>query len=79
MLVPCKKLSLKEKWEETVDGYFCPQLADYEAGLLAKFQEYGCEIIELADHDAWVAAVDPVWAEYGAGLEDMIARVQAIG
>ena len=70
---------LKEKWEETVDGYFCPQLADYEAGLLAKFQEYGCEIIELADHADWVAAVDPVWAEYGAGLEDMIAKVQALG
>ena len=70
---------LKEKWEETVDGYFCPQLADYEAGLLAKFKDYGCEIIELADHADWVKAVDPVWAEYGAGLEDLIAQVQALG
>ena len=70
---------LKDKWVETVDGFFCPQLADYEAGLLEKFQEAGCEIIELSDYDKWVEAVDPVWAEYGAGLEDMIARVQAIG
>ena len=70
---------LKEKWEETVDGYFCPQLADYEAGLLAKFKDYGCEIIELADPADWVKAADPVWAEYGAGLEDLIAQVQALG
>ena len=70
---------LKEKWTETVEGYFKPQLADYEAGLLKKFEEAGCEIIELPDHDKWVEAVDSVWAEYGAGLEDMIAKVQAIG
>ena len=32
---------------------------------------------ELTDYDKWVEAVQPVWAEFGAGLEDMIATVQA--
>lgn len=70
---------LKEKWTETVEDYFKPQLEDYENGLIQKFEEAGCEIITLPDYDKWVEAVAPVWEEYGAGLEDMIAKVQALG
>lgn len=70
---------LKEKWIETLENFFKPQLADYEAGLVEKFEAANCEVITLSDHEKWVEAVAPVWAEYGAGLEDMIAKVQAIG
>lgn len=71
------KAILKEMWNKTVDEWFVPQLSDYEAGLLKKFEENGMTIHELTDYDKWVEAVQPVWAEYGAGLEDMIAAIQA--
>ena len=71
------KAILKEMWNKTVDEWFVPQLSDYEAGLLKKFEEKGMTIHELTDYDKWVEAVQPVWAEYGAGLEDMIAAIQA--
>lgn len=71
------KAILKEMWNKTVDEWFVPQLSDYEAGLLKKFEENGMTIHELTDYDKWVEAVQPVWAEFGAGLEDMIATVQA--
>ena len=76
-LTPDTQALLKEKWEETVEEFYKPQLADYESGLLASFQEKGMTIHEITDYDKWVEAVAPVWAEYGAGLEDMIAVVQA--
>lgn len=68
---------LKEKWTETVEEFYKPQLADYEKGLLEKFQEKGMTINEITDYEKWVEAVEPVWAQYGAGLEDLIAAVQA--
>ena len=69
---------LKETWMECVNDYFIPQLAEYEAGLLKKFAESGVTVIEsLADYDKWVEAVVPVWAKYGAGMEDLIAKAQA--
>jgi len=64
-------------WEKTVNEFFVPQLSDYEAGLIKKFEEHGMTVNELTDYDKWVEAVQPVWAEFGAGLEDMIATVQA--
>ena len=68
---------LKEKWTETVEEFYRPQHADYEAGLLEKFQEKGMSVHEITDYEKWVEAVKPVWAEFGAGLEDLIAEVQA--
>lgn len=68
---------MHEKWEESVEEFFKPQLVEYEAGLLEKFKGAGMEVYELTDYDKWVEAVAPVWAEYGAGLEDLIAAVQA--
>lgn len=68
---------MKESWMQTVEEYFKPQLADYEDGLLKKFEDTGVEIIEIQDHDKWVEAVKPVWDEYGKGLEELIAKVQA--
>ena len=29
---------------------------------------------EITDYEKWVEAVEPVWAEFGAGLEDLIAE-----
>lgn len=69
---------LKETWKETVEEYFKPQLADYEAGLIEKFENAGVEVVEITDYDKWVEAVQPIWDEYGAGLEDMIAEIQAL-
>lgn len=68
---------LHDKWIETVEEYFRPQLADYEAGLLEKFQEHGMTIHEITDREKWIEAVQPVWEEYGAGLEDLITAVQS--
>lgn len=68
---------MKESWMQTVEEYFKPQLADYEDGLLKKFEDTGVEIIEIQDHDKWVEAVKPVWDEYGKGLEELIVKVQA--
>lgn len=69
---------MKEIWMQTVEEFYKPQLADYEAGLLKKFENAGVEVIEITDHDKWAAAVKPVWDEYGKGLEELIAKVQAI-
>ena len=69
---------LKTTWVETVEEYFKPALADYEAGLLEKFKEAGVEVVELTDYDKWVEAVEPVWDEYGAGMEDTISAIQAL-
>ena len=76
-LTPDTQAVLKEMWEKTVNEFFVPQLSDYEAGLIKKFEEHGMTVNELTDYDKWVEAVQPVWAEFGAGLEDMIATVQA--
>lgn len=69
---------LKSSWVQTVEEYFKPALADYEAGLLEKFKEAGTEVVELTDYDKWVEACAPVWEEYGAGMEDLIAKVQEL-
>lgn len=72
------KTLLKETWDETINEYFLPQLAEYEEGLIAKFEAAGVTVIrQLEDYDKWVEAVQPVWAEYGAGLEDIVAKIQA--
>lgn len=68
---------MKEIWMQTVEEFYRPQLADYEAGLLKKFEDSGVEIIEITDHDKWTEAVQPVWEEYGKGLEELITKVQA--
>lgn len=69
---------MKETWMQTVEEFYRPQLADYEAGLLKKFEDAGVEVIELSDYDKWVEAVQPVWNEYGKDIEDLIAKVQAL-
>lgn len=69
---------MKETWMQTVEEFYKPQLVDYEAELLEKFREAGVEIITLTDYDKWVEAVQPIWNEYGKGMEDLIAEVQAL-
>ncbi len=72
------KVLLKETRIASVEEFFKPQLAEYEAGLLEKFKEAGIEVVEINDYDKWVEAVQPVWNEYGAGMEDLIGKVQAL-
>lgn len=74
---PTRKI-MKELWTETVEDFYKPQLSDYEAGLIKKFEDSGVEIIQITDHDKWAEAVKPVWSEYGKGMEDLIAKVQTI-
>lgn len=69
---------MKETWMESVEEFYKPQLAEYENGLLEKFKESGVEIVEIEDYDKWVEAVQPVWSEYGAGLEDLVSKVQTL-
>lgn len=72
------KALLKETWMECVNEFFIPQLATYEAGLLEKFAASGVTIVEsLPDYDKWVEACAPVWAKYGAGMEELIAKAQS--
>ena len=72
------KALLKETWMECVNEFFIPQLETYEAGLLEKFAATGVTIIEtLPDYEKWVEACAPVWAKYGAGMEDLIAKAQS--
>lgn len=69
---------MKAKWIEAVESFFKPALSDYEAGLLEKFAGEGVEIHEVTDYDKWIEAVKPVWAEFGAGVEDLIEAVQKL-
>ena len=72
------KALLKETWMECVNEFFIPQLETYEAGLLEKFAASGVTIVEsLPDYDKWVEACAPVWAKYGAGMEELIAKAQS--
>ncbi len=55
-----------------------PEIEGYQNEMITTLKDAGLEIIELNDHDAWVNAMAPVYAEYGAGIEDLIARVEAV-
>ncbi len=70
---------LNATWKETVEEFFEPIFTDYEKELLTTFQEKGVTVIEqLEDLDKWVEAVAPVWKEYGADVQDLIDRVEAL-
>lgn len=69
---------LRDTWMETLETFYKPQLAEYEAGLLDKFKNAGMEVVEITDYDKWVEAVKPVWDKYGSGVEDLIEQVQAL-
>ncbi|MDR2390909.1 MAG: TRAP transporter substrate-binding protein [Planctomycetota bacterium] len=47
---------------------------DVEARELAKSR--GVEITELSDKQAWLDAVKPLFAKFGSGYEDVIAKIQ---
>lgn len=70
---------LTSTWKETIEECFNPQLRSTEEELLAKFEASGVTVTrELSDYDEWVKAVEPVWSKYGAGLEDLISKVQSL-
>lgn len=73
------RILLRKTWLETVEDFFKPQLAEYEADLLEKFKDTGVEVVEITDYEKWVEAVEPVWNKYGTGMEDLIGQVQALG
>ena len=74
------KALMKFTWNEMVNEFYLPQLESSEAELLDKFRKHGVEIIPaLEDRGKWVEAVQPIWKEYGVGLEDLIAGVKALG
>jgi len=53
-------------------------ILDTEASYLSKMKDVGVEVITLTDHDAWVKAMEPVYAKHGKGFEDLIARIRAV-
>ena len=64
----------------------CPSCKQFLSGnhpdmhRISPEKSIGVEVIrELPDYDKWVEAVQPVWEQYGAGLEDKIEAIQAMG
>ena len=49
---------------------------------MAQLQEcidvHGCEVITEVDIEAWQAAMQPVYDQYGAAYADIIAQIEAI-
>ena len=69
------KKILKDSWIEAITEAR-PQIVNGGEEFKKFFAEQGMEIIELNDHDKWVEAMDPLYAKYGAGLEEWIQRIQ---
>ena len=64
-----------DAWQEAVTAYDTFAIKnDVEAQDIAR--KNGVEIIELADKDAWVEAVKPLYKKYGAKYQDIISQIQ---
>lgn len=73
------KTLMKYTWKEMLNEFYLPRLEKSEAELIEKFKKHGLEVIpQLEDREKWVEVVKPVWSKYGAGLEKLIADVQAL-
>lgn len=68
---------LNESWNEAV-AENKKVILDTESEYLGKMKDVGVEVITIKDHDAWVKAMEPVYAKHGKGLEDLIAKIRAV-
>ncbi len=71
------KAVMHTAWDECLAD-MRPEIESYQDELIQEFRDSGLEVIEITDREAWVEAMAPVYAEYGAGLEDYIARINAL-
>ena len=53
-------------------------IVDAEADFIAKIEAEGVKVSTPSDLDAWAACMDSVYAEFGVGIEDWIAKIQAV-
>lgn len=78
-----KKLSpelqalLTTAWNESIDEYK-DDIISNEKELLDKIAASGTEIITLTDREKWMAAMDPIYAKYGVGLESWITKIRSV-
>jgi len=54
-----------------------PEIEGYQLELIETFRQNGMEVIEVADGDAWSAAMEPVYAEFAVGLEALVDEINA--
>lgn len=75
-LSPADQQAVLDCWDEASRAYDDYAVKnDAEAREIARSR--GVEFVEPADKDAWVNAVKPLYQKFGAGYEDVIARIQA--
>lgn len=68
---------LKACWAETVTENY-DIIVNGQTEYVEKIQAEGVEVSTPEDLDAWAAAMDSVYAEFGAGYEDLIAEIKAV-
>lgn len=76
-LTPELQSLLTDAWKESVDEFKDDVVAN-EKELLNKIAATGTEIIELKDREKWMAAMDPIYAKHGVGLDSWIAKIRSV-
>lgn len=68
---------LKDTWNEIMEEKK-QEIVDAEAEFIKLIEAEGVQVSTPSDLDAWAAAMGDVYAEFGVGIEDWIARIQAV-
>lgn len=68
---------LKDTWNDIM-AEKKQAIVDAEADIITKIEAEGVKVSTPSDLDAWAAAMDDVYTEFGVGIEDWIARIQAV-
>ena len=68
---------LKDTWNDIM-AEKKQVIVDAEADFIAKIEAEGVKVSTPSDLDAWAACMDSVYAEFGVGIEDWIAKIQAV-
>lgn len=76
-LSPELQTLLTQAWKESVTEFKDKIIAN-EKDLLDEIAATGTEIIELQDREKWMAAMDPIYAKYGVGVESWIEKIRSV-
>ena len=68
---------LKDTWNDIM-AEKKQVIVDAEADFIAKIEAEGVKVSTPSDLDAWAACMDSVYAEFGVGIDDWIAKIQAV-
>ena len=71
------KQLLKDCWAETMEENYTI-ITESQSDYVAKIEAEGVEVSTPEDLDQWVAAMDPVYEQFAAGLEDLTAAIKAV-